>query len=175
MIPSIPTTYDGVRFRSRLEARWAYFFNAFGIKWQYEPYELDGWIPDFVFKGQHEEILVEVKPVTSRCPVLETRLAKYLKPGIEILILGNSPLFGVPDQFTDDLLAGWLLDNSGDFEDALWGLNKAGHLDFWHRYNSFHYRLSGEYEGDHHIKSPSFNFLESVWKDAGNETQWNKR
>lgn len=37
MIKAIETTYKGYRFRSRLEARWAVFFDALGIKWQYEP------------------------------------------------------------------------------------------------------------------------------------------
>ena len=33
----IETKYKGCRFRSRLEARWAVFFDALGIKWWYEP------------------------------------------------------------------------------------------------------------------------------------------
>lgn len=33
---AIETTYAGIRFRSRLEARWAVFFNHLGIAWQYE-------------------------------------------------------------------------------------------------------------------------------------------
>ena len=32
----IETTYNGVRLRSRLEARWAVFFDALGVKWLYE-------------------------------------------------------------------------------------------------------------------------------------------
>ena len=48
----IETYYNGYRFRSRLEARWAVFFDALGIKWEYEPegYELPGgirYLPDF--------------------------------------------------------------------------------------------------------------------------------
>jgi hypothetical protein len=31
------TTYQGCRFRSRIEARWAVFFDNLGIKWWYEP------------------------------------------------------------------------------------------------------------------------------------------
>lgn len=34
---AIETTYGGCRFRSRLEARWAVFFDALGVAWQYEP------------------------------------------------------------------------------------------------------------------------------------------
>ena len=49
---AIETYYKGYRFRSRLEARWAVFFDAFGIDWEYEPegYDLGdlGWyLPDF--------------------------------------------------------------------------------------------------------------------------------
>lgn len=35
-IQAIETTYNGYRFRSRLEARWAVFFDALGIQWKYE-------------------------------------------------------------------------------------------------------------------------------------------
>ena len=45
-----PTLYKGIRFRSRLEARWAVFFDALGIEWTYEP-NVDGapagYLPDF--------------------------------------------------------------------------------------------------------------------------------
>ncbi len=36
-ITAIETHYKGFRFRSRLEARWAVFFDTVGIEWQYEP------------------------------------------------------------------------------------------------------------------------------------------
>lgn len=36
-IQAIETRYAGCRFRSRLEARWAVFFDHMGIKWEYEP------------------------------------------------------------------------------------------------------------------------------------------
>lgn len=44
---AIPTYYQGIRFRSRLEATWAAFFDQAGWEWKYEPIDLDGWIPDF--------------------------------------------------------------------------------------------------------------------------------
>jgi hypothetical protein len=37
MIKAIETRYAGCHFRSRLEARWAVFFDALNIEWQYEP------------------------------------------------------------------------------------------------------------------------------------------
>lgn len=62
-IKSIPTTYGGVRFRSRLEARWAAFFDLAKVKWDYEPFDLEGWAPDFMLRTPVCSILVEVKPV----------------------------------------------------------------------------------------------------------------
>ena len=48
---AIETRYKGYRFRSRLEARWAVFFDALGIRYKYEEYgyEVEGqkWLPDF--------------------------------------------------------------------------------------------------------------------------------
>jgi len=51
-IKAIETQYKGYRFRSRTEARWAVFFDALGVEWEYERegYDLGeaGWyLPDF--------------------------------------------------------------------------------------------------------------------------------
>ena len=40
-IKPIETAYKGYRFRSRLEARWAVFFDALGLEWEYEPEGFD--------------------------------------------------------------------------------------------------------------------------------------
>lgn len=62
-IKAIETRYAGCRFRSRLEARWAVFFDHLRIPWEYEPqgFELpsgpylpDFWLPD-------TEVWVEIK------------------------------------------------------------------------------------------------------------------
>ncbi len=59
---AIPTMYKGVQFRSRLEARWAAFFDLARTPWLYEPLDLEGYIPDFVIKWLGVDLLVEVKP-----------------------------------------------------------------------------------------------------------------
>ncbi|MDX9710126.1 MAG: hypothetical protein RBT64_11285 [Trichloromonas sp.] len=50
-IQPIETRYRGYRFRSRLEAKWAVFFDAAKIRWLYEPqgFVVDGrpYLPDF--------------------------------------------------------------------------------------------------------------------------------
>ncbi len=68
MIKAIETEYKGYRFRSRLEARWAVFFDELGLRYEYEPegFELsDGtwYLPDFrVWTPQNQPIWYEVKP-----------------------------------------------------------------------------------------------------------------
>lgn len=48
---AIETVYRGYRFRSRLEARWAVFFDELEVEWQYEPEGFDlpsgRYLPDF--------------------------------------------------------------------------------------------------------------------------------
>ena len=72
MIRAIETQYRGYRFRSRLEARWAVFFDRLGIKWEYEieAYRLAsgvGYLPDFYLPRISGGVFVEVKPVEFDC------------------------------------------------------------------------------------------------------------
>lgn len=65
-IQAIPQVYKGIQFRSRLEARWAIFFDHLGIAWHYEfeGYQLpSGWyVPDFWLPDVGPGTFVEVKP-----------------------------------------------------------------------------------------------------------------
>jgi hypothetical protein len=64
MKAGIPTAMrNGRMSRSRLEARWAAFFDLARWRYEYEPFDLPGWIPDFAIIGDDETVLVEVKPV----------------------------------------------------------------------------------------------------------------
>jgi hypothetical protein len=65
--------YRGRLYRSRLEARWAAFFDLLEWQHEYEPFDLAGWIPDFLLRGigirangmeYPSHVLVEVKPTT---------------------------------------------------------------------------------------------------------------
>lgn len=71
MLKTIETRYAGCHFRSRLEARWAVFFNNLGVRWDYElqgfhlpagPYLPDFWLPEI-----NSGIWFEVKPDTPDC------------------------------------------------------------------------------------------------------------
>lgn len=65
---AIETSYRGYRFRSRLEARWAVFFDALNLSWEYEPEGFDLgfgelYLPDFrVTSPQGLVTWYEVKP-----------------------------------------------------------------------------------------------------------------
>lgn len=63
-IKAIETQWKGYRFRSRLEARWAVFFEALGIRWEYEPQGFETragkYLPDFFLP--EFSMWAEVKP-----------------------------------------------------------------------------------------------------------------
>ena len=61
-IAAIPTVYRGRAYRSRLEARWAAFFDRLGLVAEYEPFDLGVWSPDFLLT--EIKTLVEIKPIT---------------------------------------------------------------------------------------------------------------
>lgn len=62
-ISAIPTLYKGFHFRSRSEARWAVFFDTFGLEWRYEQegFNVNGslYLPDFWLP--HLRVWFEVK------------------------------------------------------------------------------------------------------------------
>lgn len=71
VIKGIPTTYEGVNFRSRTEAAFAAFFERVGWNWEYEPVDLEGYIPDFIVRFPAGPLLLEIKG-----PVEEVALAE---------------------------------------------------------------------------------------------------
>lgn len=89
---AIETIYKGYRFRSRLEARWAVFFDSAGIEWQYEVqgYEVDGYryLPDFYLPK--DECWVEVKGDP-------TGLHKDI-PRLRAMLGDSSPLPGMKEE-----------------------------------------------------------------------------
>ena len=143
-IAAIPTKYADVLFRSRLEARWAAFFDLQAWKWEYEPVELNGWIPDFWLEipcghseccGNHE-LYIEVKPFTMPGDFCDYgEWAGHPVTKIEPYEFPSPAMFGVSPEHTR-----WQMSHGagGGMEDILqWAKN-------W----------------------------ELCWKTAGNMTQW---
>ena len=78
MIKPIETVYNGYKFRSRLEARWAVFFDAVGIKYEYEPEGImlsDGtlYLPDFYLPQFYSFFEVKGKHIKDTPEEIEAR------------------------------------------------------------------------------------------------------
>ena len=94
----IETEYKGDRFRSRLEARWARFFDACHVAWEYEPegYDLgDGlyYLPDFLLHGvdgrDGGDLYVEVKGQMTELDAL--KINRFAEQGGKVLVVGKIP------------------------------------------------------------------------------------
>lgn len=104
-IKAIETVYNGYRFRSRLEARWAVFFDALGVKYDYEKegYDLGkaGWyLPDFWLETVQQ--WAEVKPHALTDEEYEKCALLAQGTGHAVLIL-----VGEPDHHRMYDIVGW--------------------------------------------------------------------
>lgn len=97
MIQAIETRYAGRRFRSRLEARWAVFFDSLSVAWEYEPEgflvgdDTRPYLPDFKVRTSAGEWWIEVKGDRDK---LDTDLLAAFaesSPTRQIALLGPVP------------------------------------------------------------------------------------
>jgi hypothetical protein len=89
---SLEANYNGVLFRSRLEARWAIYFDALKIKWVYEPecvilsngqkYTPDFYLPDY-------DLYVEIKP-DMECLLDDYHINRYELFPKNLMVFTNS-------------------------------------------------------------------------------------
>jgi hypothetical protein len=88
----IPTTYQGIRFRSRTEARLAAFFDELTWPWEYEPLDLNMYIPDFLLHFD-APVLVEAKCLPGRSPDVSEAKDKIQASGWigDALIVARAP------------------------------------------------------------------------------------
>jgi hypothetical protein len=99
-ITPIETSYAGCRFRSRLEARWAVFFDAIGAGWEYEPqgFVISGrpYLPDFLLTDCGTWVEAKGNPDDLDVPLLEAAAAELPQIGRRnerptLLLLGPIP------------------------------------------------------------------------------------
>lgn len=174
---SIPTKYEGVQFRSRLEARWAAFFDLLGWKWEYEPIDLAGYIPDFVItKSLHyvDRRIVEVKPIVGLDQDVRKAKRKIEKSGWRgaAMIVGAS-MFPYPDDI--DVVEGGSIriGHHGYIRDdgsSWWDVLTLGGTDSDALVDS-HFTHE-----DHSSCGDRYRAFESkaiaAWREAGNLVQW---
>jgi hypothetical protein len=171
----IPTTYSGYKFRSRLEATWACFFDQCEWKWKYEPIDLKGYIPDFIVSHPHADILIEVKPATNYQDMypVEKRL-NLVGWDKEILIVGCGDLSG--EYFPRELPylpIGRLLDPSLGFWDVsyLFHCSHCGRVSFSGSDGSWHCRVCGHRDRDRH-QGDVRKIFNRLWSTSQNMVQW---
>ena len=90
MIKAIDTLYKGNYFRSRTEARWAVYFDALGVRWEYEKegYDLgDGlrYLPDFWFPDY--EAYGEVKPTDELSDIEKRKITQLARQTEKLVII----------------------------------------------------------------------------------------
>jgi hypothetical protein len=188
---SHPTKYAGVQFRSRLEARWAAFFDLAKWPWEYEPLDDEGWVPDFILTKSG--IPVEVKPIEWPCvekndaerlfDVVRTRedLEKVRKSErLDILVLGAyppivvgaAPILGVShvtfiDGESREQLAAV---TEGECKPKIPGYPYVIDL---RRDNEYHIWMgSGEPMFRNEKEFASRDVVNGLWREAGNLVQW---
>lgn len=179
---AIPTKLNGIQFRSRLEAKWAIMFDLLGWRWEYEPIDLDGYIPDFIlFSETERHILVEVKPALTY-PELSKFISKPANSGWkgEILMLGATT-WPTREIWSGGVCLGMLGELTCDKEDSscywfeeavLFRCAKCSKVNFLHALGGWEGRICGHYDGDHYLGEFSSQEFNDLWAEAGNMTQW---
>lgn len=178
----IETRYGGHLFRSRLEARWAAFFDLIGWRWTYEPFDADGYIPDFVIHGGRP-LLVEVKPASllteylSHVDRLEVTLATHWAG--DVLIAGTTPAAHLPNNYGWDAYAtagvlGEPADDRRSWSLAKWVCcGRCGGAAVFHDEGCWTCRPCGEYAGDNLIREGiTADRIEATWGIAHEFTRW---
>lgn len=95
-IKAIPTEINGIKYRSRLEAKYAEFFRLIGWEADYEPFDMVGWAPDFMIKGSRyaeHPILIEVKPFITPDLIEEQKRRTSEIRNCIVLLVGDKPFF----------------------------------------------------------------------------------
>ena len=158
-IRAIETEYNGYRFRSRKEARFAVMLDALGIPWLYEPEGLalsNGmqYLPDFLLPGVFGGAWIEIKGTAPNEEDFEKATALCLDSKLPVFITwtnfgdtsrGHNITFsfdknGMFSSWQDDTLWEYLRDYIYPWNDIDDGWKAARSARFEHgEYGTFHY------------------------------------
>lgn len=145
---AIPTLWNGVQYRSRLEARTACFLASYSYHFDYEPLDLQRYVPDFLVELPFGTVLLECKPAVRpqefRAPCRRITRSGWAGPAI---VLGSQLALG-PDDRPDLTMYGTLEAEEGG----------------WSRVGRERWPAAwGEY---------AFEDVFRRWLSAGNAVQW---
>lgn len=188
---AITTIYRGIEYRSRLEARWASFFTGLGWHFTYEPFDGDGYIPDFLIHGERP-LLVEVKPAVQlrdyQSPVAKAQNGLRQHWAHDIIIVGADPFPRIGCTWGNVQFppAGWLGEFYPGDENVpevawTWGPGNwftCGHCEaagIFHDHMTFVGRPCGHYDGDHYLSPARAVAIQATWANACNDVKWRGR
>jgi len=155
--------FRGVWMRSRTEARWAAMFERLGWKWSYEPFDLMGYVPDFMLDLGATRLLCEVKATDEDFALAESKIetSGWEHPA---LIVGHDV-----DRHTCGRIRSW------DGVDFSWGQARF----FWciscqqHSVldddGDWRCRRCGDGRGNSHVGDFE---VDEMWASVGNAVQW---
>lgn len=128
---AIETKYKDYRFRSRTEAKWAIFFDAMGIEWEYEPegYDLGeaGWyLPDFWLP--YFKMWVEIKGINPNDDELNKARALCDATRNRVIIFVGNPWFNI-------VRADFIFDPEEKevFDQSYYYLGEDGYPELWEK------------------------------------------
>jgi hypothetical protein len=175
-VRAIETRYADTLFRSRLEARWAAFFDALCWPWTYEPPIGRGYLPDFVISGA-APLVVEVKPAVVQQDYFNA--VSKVRDGLEnrwehqTLIVGLSPVATSLQNCCCLHPAVGLLGRGGSFAPASWyrcpvctaiAVARPG--------AQFTGTPCGHAADGSEVGGPALRAVEALWAQATNRVRW---
>ncbi len=159
-------------------------FDQLDWSWVYEPFDADGYIPDFLIVGKRP-LLIEVKPdaTTEQLAEHAQRVIDAVRQhwsGRDILFLGATPLPAGDDTWAAGLPTSGLLVESigGDHAvaDGQWcRCGKCGCWAVFHSEQSYACRPCGHYDGDAYLASLNPRHIEAMWAATSDKTRWRAR
>lgn len=199
-VRGIPTTYNGTKFRSRLEGRWAAFFDLIGWRWIYEPFDTAHWIPDFLIQGaspllievgpcdlwsdystKAEKAIAAFPPVNAYCERIdhdtcchEDDFVVSTVPDRTSLVLGNFPIVDSPVGPAAGLITS---DGTWFWTDAaIWGqCPTCDTVCVTHATGIYNHWPCGHHTGGDYGRSISEASIVTTWNQAANPVQWKPR
>lgn len=172
--PAIPTTYANVLFRSRLEARWAAMFDLMMWPWDYEPIDLEFYIPDFILRFPSEPVLCEVKPALY-ADDLWPHSKKIVKSGWDgqFLIVGGALLRSGSGQTTFGITSERIGESVGIFDHAVCHRCAAcGRISYHHESGGWGCPVGGCESDESLILPVGDPEIRNLWNAAGTRVQW---
>ena len=166
-----------IQFRSRIEAQWAYIFEKLEWDWEYEPIDLQGYIPDFIIKFDGDkEILIEIKGDTNiwNSDVYKYHKNKIVKSGWRGIfgILGGSYKAGSAEYWINIGKVFYLIEDQLRHNDLVLRKNNKTHK--WSLgCDTGTYDILNDYFKDtYHIDDVPQKEFSKLWVEAKNKVQW---